>query len=107
MSVEPATEAGSRSAALAGREDGVAGTAGRAVPLAEVDALSGVGRRAGGHRFWRRLRREHKAVVGLVLVAILVAVAVAGPAIVPYDPDADDFALLEGPSLDHPMGTDS
>jgi peptide/nickel transport system permease protein len=107
MSVEPATEARSRSAALAAGEDGSTAVAGRAVPLTGVDALSGAGRATGGNRFWRRLRRERKAVVGLVLIAILIAVALVGPAIVPYDPDADDFALLEGPSLDHPMGTDS
>jgi peptide/nickel transport system permease protein len=74
-------------------------------PLAEE--LAGGQRRASGSRFWRRLRRERKAVIGLVLVTFLAVVAVLGGVIAPYDPDADDFALLEGPSLSHPMGTDS
>jgi peptide/nickel transport system permease protein len=78
-----------------------AGTA----PLAEEWA--GGQRRASGSRFWRRLRRERKAVVGLVLVAVLALVALLGEAIAPYNPDADDYALMEGPSLAHPMGTDS
>jgi peptide/nickel transport system permease protein len=78
-----------------------AGTA----PLAEEWA--GGQRRTSGSRFWRRLRRERKAVVGLVLVAVLALVALLGEAIAPYNPDADDYALMEGPSLAHPMGTDS
>ena len=107
MSVEPATEARSRNASVAGPADGFAGTIEPGFPLAGVEALTGGGRRSSGHRFWRRLRRERKAVVGLVLVVVLAGIAVVGPAIVPYDPDADDFALLEGPTMEHPMGTDS
>ncbi|MGH2557564.1 MAG: ABC transporter permease [Thermomicrobiales bacterium] len=64
-------------------------------------------RSVAGHRFWRRLRRERKALVGLVFVAILATIAITGPLIAPYDPDTDDFGLFEGPSLDHPFGTDS
>lgn len=74
-------------------------------PLADVPV--GGERRATGSRFWRRLRRERKAVAGLVLIAVLAVVAILGEVIAPYDPDADDFQLLEGPSLNHPMGTDS
>lgn len=58
-------------------------------------------------RFWRRLRRERKALIGLVLVALLALLAVAGPLVAPYSPDNDDFAIMEGPSWDHPLGTDS
>jgi peptide/nickel transport system permease protein len=64
-------------------------------------------RRMESGRFWRRLRRERKAMLGLVFVFILITIAVLGPAIAPHDPDADDFGLFESPSLDHPMGTDS
>ncbi|MDQ3539130.1 MAG: ABC transporter permease [Chloroflexota bacterium] len=63
--------------------------------------------RSGQRRFWRRLRRERKALVGLILVALLSLVAVFGPALAPYDPEADDFELFAPPSLDHPFGTDS
>ena len=66
-----------------------------------------VGSPSGGSRFWRRLRRERKAFVGLVLIALLAVVAVIGPAVAPHHPDADDFGILEPPSLAHPMGTDS
>jgi len=60
-----------------------------------------------GSRFWRRLRAEKKAFVGLFFVGFLALVAVTGPVITPHDPSAFKFALLEGPSLTHPMGTDS
>jgi peptide/nickel transport system permease protein len=84
---------------------GVATAPTETAPLADVPV--GGERRVTGRRFWRRLRRERKAVVGLVLIAVLAVVALLGEAAAPYDPDADDYALLDGPSLDHPMGTDS
>jgi len=58
-------------------------------------------------RFWRRLRGERKVLLGMVIVVILTAVAILGPTIAPYDPEADDFELFGAPSLDHPLGTDS
>lgn len=71
--------------------------------------LSGVARlaRSSQHRFWRRLRGERKALLGLIMVALLGLVAIFGPLITPYDPGADDFELFAAPSLDHPFGTDS
>jgi peptide/nickel transport system permease protein len=59
------------------------------------------------HRFWRRLRRERKVLFGLVLIVALTILAVLGPHIAPYDPDADGFGLLKGPGADHLLGTDS
>lgn len=58
-------------------------------------------------RFWRRLRSERKASIGLLFVSFLVFVALAGPILAPYDPDINDFGLFQPPSLQHPMGTDS
>jgi len=58
-------------------------------------------------RFWRRLRGERKAILGMVIVAILTVLAIVGPALAPYDPEADDFDLFAEPSLEHPLGTDS
>jgi peptide/nickel transport system permease protein len=72
-----------------------------------LDELAEQRRSAQGSRFWRRLRRERKAFIGILFVAFLVFVTLAGPYIAPYDPDADDFGLFEPPSLSHPMGTDS
>lgn len=58
-------------------------------------------------RVLQRLLRERKVAIGLLLLAILAFVAVFGSWLAPYHPDADDFGLLEPPSLQHPMGTDS
>jgi peptide/nickel transport system permease protein len=60
-----------------------------------------------GFRLLRRLVGERKAIVGLVIIALLALVAIFGPLLAPYDPDNDDFGLLQPPSLQHPMGTDS
>jgi peptide/nickel transport system permease protein len=62
---------------------------------------------SGTRRFWRRLRGERKALVGLVIVAILGVLAVFGPVLAPYEPEADDFELFAEPSMEHPLGTDS
>lgn len=58
-------------------------------------------------RLWQRLRREKKAMLGLAIIAILVFIAIFGTWMAPYHPDADDFGLLEPPSREHLMGTDS
>lgn len=60
-----------------------------------------------GHRLLRRLRRERKVTIGLVILGVLTLVAIFGPVIAPYHPDADDFGILQSPSLAHPLGTDS
>jgi peptide/nickel transport system permease protein len=84
----------------------------RAEPLAKTreeasDRLSDPGARAASDRFWRRLRRERKALLGAIFVGFLALVAVVGPAVAPYNPDADDFGILQPPGPAHPMGTDS
>ncbi|MGH9175235.1 MAG: ABC transporter permease, partial [Vicinamibacterales bacterium] len=78
-----------------------------AVAADRLEQLAEERRVTQGSRFWRRLRRERKAFVGIIFVAFLIFVALAGPYIAPYDPDEDDFGLFESPSLSHPMGTDS
>lgn len=48
------------------------------------------------------------ASAGGLLVAVLVAVAVLAPWLAGYDPETMDFnAVLIGPSLSHPLGTDN
>jgi peptide/nickel transport system permease protein len=60
---------------------------------------------------WRRLRHDPGAIVGFVLVAIFVFVAVFAPLIAPYDPREGDLSRLEGsccpgPSAEFPFGID-
>ena len=79
-----------------------------AFSAADITALdaSGVAPSSRG-RVLQRLLRERKVAVGLILLASLAFIAVFGSWMAPYHPDADDFGLLEPPSLQHPMGTDS
>jgi ABC-type dipeptide/oligopeptide/nickel transport system permease subunit len=56
---------------------------------------------------WRRLRRDRRAMAGLIVVVLLVVAALAAPLIAGDDPTA--IALdnqLAAPSLEHPLGTD-
>jgi peptide/nickel transport system permease protein len=45
--------------------------------------------------------------VGLVVAAVMLVLGAVGPHIAPYDPLAQDFEMLEPPSLAHPFGTDT
>lgn len=57
-------------------------------------------------RWWIYLMRDKKAVVGLVILIGLIITAILANVIVPYDPNAMDFDMMESPSLRHPLGTD-
>jgi peptide/nickel transport system permease protein len=56
---------------------------------------------------WGRLRHDKKAMTSLAVVALLVFVAALGPVLAPHDPTAQQFDILQPPTLEHPMGTDS
>lgn len=56
---------------------------------------------------WSRLKRDKKAMTSLAVVALLVFVAALGPVLAPHDPTAQQFDILQPPTLEHPMGTDS
>ena len=70
-------------------------------------ALTTARQQSSGFRLLRRLRSERKAIAGLIIIAVLALVAIFGPVLTPYHPDADDFGILQAPSFEHPMGTDS
>jgi ABC-type dipeptide/oligopeptide/nickel transport system permease subunit len=56
---------------------------------------------------WRRLRRNRLAVVGLVIIAALIVVAVFGPWLSPYDFLSQNLDLRNRPpSFQHWLGTD-
>ena len=59
-----------------------------------------------GH-LWRQLRRNPRAMAGLVVAAVMIGLAIVGPAITPYNPLGGDFPILRPPSPQHPFGTDS
>ena len=56
---------------------------------------------------WTRLRRDKLAVLGLIVIVLIVAMAVFGPMLSPYEYDAQDFMMSnEPPSAVHWFGTD-
>lgn len=70
--------------------------------LAAAETLESPARRA-----WRRLIRRKGAVLGLVVIALFVLLAVFAPLIVPYDPIATSWSLVrKAPSMQHWFGTD-
>ncbi|SRR5690606_2969853 len=55
----------------------------------------------------RRLLRSPSAVAGAVLVGVLVLAGVLAPLLTPHDPVQQNLrAVLQAPSLTHPLGTD-
>ena len=60
---------------------------------------------------WRRLRRNHSAIIGFILVGTFVTVAIFAPLIAQYDPRDQNLNLLNGgccpgPSSEHWFGVD-
>lgn len=60
-------------------------------------------------RFARALGRDLRAQVGFTIVVFFLLAAVFAPEVAPYDPMAQDYPILQAPSLSggHPLGTDS
>ena len=57
---------------------------------------------------WRRLRRNHLAVFGMVMLAIMVILVIAGPWLSPYSYETQDRALgAVPPNPSHWFGTDT
>jgi peptide/nickel transport system permease protein len=83
------------------READLAGVPAIAVPVRHVRAASPF---AEG---LRRLRKSLTAVVGLVIVAVLLVVALFADVLAPYNPTAaDQSQMFLSPSWEHPLGTD-
>jgi len=56
---------------------------------------------------WYQFRRHQLAMAGLIVLSFLIIATLVGPYVWPTKMDAIDFAQsLQGPSADHPFGTD-
>lgn len=53
------------------------------------------------------LRANGSLRAGVAIVVLMLTLTVAAPVVAPYDPLSTGPAMLEGPSLAHPMGTDA
>lgn len=56
--------------------------------------------------FLREIKRDKKAVFGLIVLGIFVVLAIFGPWLAPHDPNAMLFDMLKPPSMEFPLGTD-
>ena len=56
--------------------------------------------------WWIFILRDKKALIGLIVLAVLLVAGILAPLIVPYDPDAQDYKMIGAPSWAHPLGTD-
>lgn len=57
--------------------------------------------------FWKRFRKNKLAVAGALMVIFLFGIAIFAPWLAPYDPGQINVKkVLEGPSAEHPFGTD-
>ena len=67
-------------------------------------------RKTGFRRRFARFARNRLALAGALCLLFLIVVAVLAPWIVPYPDDVADSlnfdAVLQAPTLEHPMGTD-
>jgi ABC-type dipeptide/oligopeptide/nickel transport system permease subunit len=57
--------------------------------------------------FWRRYAQNPLAVLGLIIAIAWVITGIFAPWLAPYDPNEPNYnAVEQGPSLQHPLGTD-
>ena len=60
-----------------------------------------------GREAWLRLKRNRLAVIGMIILALLVLVAIFAKWLAPYDYAAQNYdAILLTPCAEHPFGTD-
>jgi peptide/nickel transport system permease protein len=55
---------------------------------------------------WRRFRGTRTGPAAALVVLALVIAALTAPVVLPYDPNDITGAVMQPPSLDHPLGTD-
>jgi peptide/nickel transport system permease protein len=74
--------------------------------VSETLALD-LGEESPGARAWRRLIKRKGAVIGLIIIAVFVLLAVFAPLLAPHDPIQQSWTTIrKPPSLQHWFGTD-
>ena len=60
------------------------------------------------NKFWQRMNKHGMARLGMAILLILIALSLLAPFLTPYGPtEVDLYAVDQGPSLTHPLGTDN
>ncbi len=81
---------------------------GEVMDVMDVTDVKGPRRGSAFHRTMRFVFSSHAGVCALGFLALLVAVSVFAPWLMPYDPNEQDLLnRLQGPSTEHWLGTDS
>src|SRR2546430_10959209 len=81
--------------------------AGQAVALRAPSAERAV-ERGQWQMAFERFRMHRPAIAGVIVLGTLALLSAAAPIVSPYGPEKNNLLLIyEGPSLSHPMGTDS
>ena len=52
------------------------------------------------------LLRDKRATLGLIILVIIVVAAIIAPLVTPFDPQSQEFGMMEPPSATHILGTD-
>lgn len=66
-----------------------------------------LGEESPGARAWRRLIKRKGAVIGLVIIAVFILLAIFAPLLAPHDPVQQSWTTIrKPPSLQHWFGTD-
>jgi peptide/nickel transport system permease protein len=90
---------------------GTAATTADRVPVGEQpepEGLAGAEPKRSSTGVWRRFRRHRLAMLGLAILLMLVVLSVGAPLFTAHSPTAVDLTAYRlGPSVDHPLGTDT
>lgn len=79
----------------------------QATTTAEFDAEALPKAQSPVKQFIKKFMRRKTAVAGFIFIVFILIIAVIGPSITPYDPNAYDYSsILASPTLEHIWGTD-
>lgn len=74
--------------------------------LIDSAAIAGLPQASPFTQVWQRFRRNRRAIISVILLALLIGSVVIGPMVYPIPPEAIDFnQSAASPSWSHPFGT--
>jgi ABC-type dipeptide/oligopeptide/nickel transport system permease subunit len=80
-----------------------------APPVVDIGEVEGLSEKpeSFGRQAWDRFRKHKVAIAGAVLLSAIILLFIFAPMVTPYAPDEPNvLERNQGPSLDHPFGTD-
>ncbi len=80
-----------------------------APPVVDIEEVEGLSDKpeSFGRQAWERFRKHKVAIAGAVLLTAIILLFIFAPMVTPYAPEEPNvLARNQGPSFDHPFGTD-